>query len=188
MLPYSLLGTPTQPLAARTRRAGGLRAWRCGQDHRSHRSRLPPAAGAAAWAEITRPTIRRSRWNCRRRGRRVRGLFTMSESGVHRTASEPAATPAPAIRGSASRRDAAVWRGGDHDADPANSGGGPVRALARRGARAWCQLLLCMTGERTRRPRSSGVCAKTGIDLDGLRNCLKPYCRSDDARMAEPRR
>jgi hypothetical protein len=146
-------------------------------------SGLPPAAGVYVWTEITGPegsttTLELSE---RELGEFV-GDFTMRESGVYRCrvrASGHSRAGHPWQR--EQTLTSSVWRGGDHDSDPSNSGGGPVVRWLDEERERWCQLLQCMTGDGVLTPQLQGRLRESGIDLDAFRRCLKVWCGSRPA-------
>jgi hypothetical protein len=78
---------------------------------------------------------------------------------------------------------AAVWRGGDRDADPDRVGGGPVvRWLKERDERL-CRLLRCLFTEGGAvTPELVNQLRRLGIDMAELERCLDSYCAPvDDA-------
>ena len=60
----------------------------------------------------------------------------------------------------------AVWQGGDEPYRPPTDGGIPD----------WCRLLQCMLSEKSFSREAQERFKKDGVDLDGIRHCLKAYC------------
>jgi len=181
-LPYSLLVHAYSDLSLRARVEQG--GYELGASAsiiaRVAESGLPPAAGAYVWAEIAGPSGSTTPLELAERAPgEFAGDFTMPESGVYSVR----------VRASGHSREghpwqreqtltAAVWRGGNRDADPANSGGGPVVRWLDEERERWCQLLHCVTGEHVLIPELERRLRESGIDLESLRRCLKLYCSS----------
>ena len=74
------------------------------------------------------------------------------------------------MRGTAFTREqlatAAVWQGGDE----------PYQPPRDAGEADWCRLLECLLGGRTLSREWQERMKKEGLDLDGIRKCLKEYC------------
>lgn len=62
---------------------------------------------------------------------------------------------------------AAVWKGGDQ----------PYQPPRDTGKADWCRLLACMLKEKNLSPKLQKRLKEEGIDLDGIRDCLKAFCR-----------
>ena len=61
---------------------------------------------------------------------------------------------------------AAIWAGGDRPSDsPRDTAGAD-----------WCALLACLLGEKNISSELEERLKKMGIDLDGMRACVKRYC------------
>ena len=74
---------------------------------------------------------------------------------------------------------AAVWRGGDRDAESGANPGGSIGDVIREQDRRWCALLECLlrqggaiTPELEQRLRAAG------LNADQMRKCLEAYCKS----------
>jgi hypothetical protein len=141
---------------------------------------LPARPGASVWAEVAGPNGP---------GRvELAGLFSgsfrASASGVYRCrvrASGRTRAGYPFQREQTVT--AAVWRGGDRDADPDRVGGGPVvRWLKERDERL-CRLLRCLFTEGGAvTPELVNQLRRLGIDMAELERCLDSYCAPvDDA-------
>jgi hypothetical protein len=61
---------------------------------------------------------------------------------------------------------AAVWHGGDR----------PVEPPRDTGQEGWCQFLSCLLGEKTLSRELEQRLRKEGINLDGIRQCLRTSC------------
>lgn len=62
---------------------------------------------------------------------------------------------------------AAVWNGGDY----------PYQPPRDNEKDDWCRLLACILSEKTLSPKLQERLKKEGINLDGIRQCVKAYCR-----------
>jgi len=62
---------------------------------------------------------------------------------------------------------AAVWKGGDQ----------PYQPPRDTGKDDWCRLLACLLSEKNLSPKFEERLKKEGINLDGIRHCVKAYCR-----------
>lgn len=143
-------------------------------------SGVPVEPGAYVWAEVIRPNG--SSVNVKLiedEPGEFSGTFTTTIIGVYRCR----------IRASGRTRmghpfhreqtlTAAVWRGGDRDADPNNAGGGPlVRWLQERDEKL-CMLLRCLLAERgVLTPEFEKRLREAGLDIESLRKCLEVYCQ-----------
>jgi hypothetical protein len=73
---------------------------------------------------------------------------------------------------------AAVWRGGNRDADPGQSGGGPLVEWLQEHDEKLCGILRCILAEGgVLSPQFEKKLKEEGLDIDKLRKCLKGYCK-----------
>jgi hypothetical protein len=83
------------------------------------------------------------------------------------------------FRGAAFTREqlanAAVWIGGDQPSQPPPD----------TGKDDWCQLLTCLLSEKNLSREFQEWLKKEGINLDGIRDCLKVYCRNRGRRVGQ---
>ncbi|TMQ17421.1 MAG: VWA domain-containing protein, partial [Deltaproteobacteria bacterium] len=143
-------------------------------------SGIPARAGAHVWTELARPNGVRETVVLRETvpGHFV-GNFATGAAGIYRCRVRATGTSSA---GYAFQREqtvtAAVWQGGDRDADPQCTGGGPVVRWLEEHDRKLCQLLRCILGEGG---ALSHDCAKrlhaAGVDLERLRHCLEACCK-----------
>jgi hypothetical protein len=81
------------------------------------------------------------------------------------------------LRGSPFTREqlanAAIWKGGDQ----------PYQPPRDRGNEDWCRLLTCLLNEKTFSREFEERLRKEGINLDGIRNCVKAFCRGSGQRF-----
>ena len=68
---------------------------------------------------------------------------------------------------------AAVWKGGDQPSQPLPDGGKDDM----------CRLLICLLNEKNMSPEFRERLKKAGVNLDGIRDCVKEYCRERDRRL-----
>jgi hypothetical protein len=149
-------------------------------------SGIPARAGSTVWAQLTRPdgsqgTVDFAETDPGQFG----GWFTTTVPGIY--SCRVRATGRSRAGHMFSREQtltAAVWHGGDRDADPGGPGGPLVHWLQDHDERL-CRLLRCLlaeggvlTPELERRLRAAG------FDLPRVRKCLELYCRKthDPAR------
>jgi hypothetical protein len=158
-------------------------------------SGVPPRPGTHVWVELTRPDGSLATVSMAERdpGQFI-GTFATAEAGVYRCR----------VRASGRSREgypfareqtltAAVWHGGDRDADPNQSSGGPlVRWLEERDARL-CALLRCLLAEGgVLTPAYQRRLLAEGFDVRRLRRCLAAYCQprttneTDDSTLDRP--
>jgi murein tripeptide amidase MpaA len=82
---------------------------------------------------------------------------------------------ATTLRGRAVTREqlltGAVWKGGDNP--PPTGAGGPTEGRDRL-----CELLACLTSRKIIKPDLEKRLAELGLDFDGIRECLKKWCRT----------
>ena len=139
---------------------------------------LPARPGASVWVEVTGPNgTGRIELEDTDPGL-FAGSFTASASGTYRCrvrASGRTQSGYPFQR--EQTLTAAVWRGGDRDADPDRAGGGPVvRWLKERDERL-CRLLRCLFTEGGAvTPEAVNQLRRLGIDMAELQRCLDSYC------------
>jgi L-Lysine epsilon oxidase N-terminal/L-lysine epsilon oxidase C-terminal domain/von Willebrand factor type A domain len=139
---------------------------------------LPARPGASVWVEVTGPNgTSRVELEDTDPGL-FGGSFVASASGVYRCrvrASGRTRAGYPFLREQTVT--AAVWRGGDRDADPDRVGGGPVvRWLKERDERL-CRLLRCLLAEGSAvTPELVKQLRRLGIDTAELQRCLDSYC------------
>ncbi len=122
------------------------------------------------------------------------GSFTATGTGIYRCrirASGESRAGYPFHR--EQTRTAAVWRGGDRDADPNSVGGGPVVRWLRERDEKLCRLISCLLGDKgALSPQLKKRLENEGVDVQGLLKCLTVYCRSqntvdsEDTIMFEP--
>lgn len=147
-LPYSLLVHSYSNLSLRASiaQSGYEPGARVTLDASLSDSGIPSSAGARAWAEILRPDGSAVRLDLGSdEPGRFAGSFATTIPGVYRCRVRAAGT---SRAGHPFQREqtltAAVWLGGDHDADPRNADGGPLgrSCLGRSGK--LCMLLACL--------------------------------------------
>ena len=146
---------------------------------------LPASGGAAVWAEWKRPDGSMSTLNLADEGDGQFGAsFVAASAGVHALRVRARGLSRGGHVFSRERSlTAAVWRGGDRDAEVGAGGGGSlVDALVERDARL-CELLRCLLGTSGSNgaliePALERRLREAGVDLDGLRRCLERYCRA----------
>lgn len=144
-------------------------------------SGVPSRPGAYVWVEITRPdgTLGKVVLDEGDPGQ-FNGAFTTSVSGVYRCrirASGRSRAGYPFQR--EQTLTAAVWRGGERDADPNNVGGGPVVRWLQEQDEKLCELIRCLLGGRSGiTPELERRLREAGVDVERLRRCLAAYCRS----------
>lgn len=63
---------------------------------------------------------------------------------------------------------AAVWHGGDRADQPPRD----------TGTEAWCQLLMCLLGEKTLSRELEERLRREGINLESLRHCVRTFCQN----------
>lgn len=139
-----------------------------------------PVSSGMVWAEVKRPdgTVGTIAFTAQEEGRFI-ATFDTTASGVYHFRVRARGRTRKGLPFTRERAlTAAVWRGGDRDADPTRLDGGPlVRYLRERDARQ-CELLTCLTS------RDGAISAQLerrlraeGLDLDHLRKCLDLFCR-----------
>jgi hypothetical protein len=147
-------------------------------------SGLPMARGSQVWAEVTRPNGTRPMLTLAEHDDGdFSAVFVTTVPGTyHFRVRARGVTP----RGEPFTRErsvtAAVWRGGDRDADPDRGGRVIVDYLRERDERL-CELLACLTR------RGGGIgedlerrLRESGLDLDQLRKCLGLFCRKRETQ------
>jgi hypothetical protein len=154
-------------------------------------SGVPARSGAHVWAEIIRPDNTRSTVGLNESGDgEFSGSFTTTMSGLYRCrvrASGRTHLGHPFQR--EQTLTAVVWQGGDRDADPNNSGGGPLVGWLQERDEKLCRLLRCLLAERgVITPEFEKRLREAGLDVARLRQCLEAYCQpskqSDESRTA----
>jgi hypothetical protein len=187
-LPYSLLVHSYSNLSLRAslQQSGYEPGARATLEAMLTESGIPVEPGASVWAEILRPD-----------GGRATLVLAEGDSGAFGGSFVAATSGVYHCRVRATGRSrmgypfhreqsltAAVWHGGDRDADPDNRGGGPlVRWLEERDHRL-CDLLRCLLAERgVITPELHRRLAEAGLDIERLRRCFEAYCHA--AKPAE---
>jgi hypothetical protein len=145
-------------------------------------SGLPAAMDARAWVEIVRPDGSTATLVlAEREAGRFEGGFTAAAAGVYRCrvrASARSGAGYPFQR--EQTLTAAVWLGGDRDADPGHRDGGPLVHWLEERDEKLCALLRCLLAERgVMTPEFRRRIEAAGMDLDQLRRCLDSWCRPD---------
>lgn len=180
-LPYSLIvhSYSNVALRANVRQSGWEPGARVNVDATLVQSGLPLQGQASVWAELTRPD-----------GSTTTLGFQGSEPGHYEAAFDTSASGVYRLRVRASGRTrkglpftreqtltAAVWRGGDRDAETGAGGGDRLIDVLRERDERLCKLLKCVL-------RSGGLIEPelekrlraAGLDLDALRKCLEGHC------------
>ena len=67
---------------------------------------------------------------------------------------------------------ATVWKGGDNPSNPPRN----------RVKDNWCRLLECLLNEKNFSPKFADRLKKEGVNLDGIRQCLKVHCENGSKR------
>ena len=147
-------------------------------------SGIPLSNGTAVWAEIGLPDGGSANLVLAEQqgDGRFAASFDTSMPGVYRIrlrASGRTRKGQPFVR--EQTLTAAVWRGGDRDADSTSQGGDRLVDVLRERDERLCELLKCLTvagggigPELEKRLRESG------FDVDHVRKCLELFCRSKD--------
>jgi L-Lysine epsilon oxidase N-terminal/L-lysine epsilon oxidase C-terminal domain/von Willebrand factor type A domain len=144
-----------------------------------------PAGGAAVWAEVTRPdgsmtTLALAETSP---GRFDAGMM-MATAGVYRFRVRAHGST---LKGMPFTRErtltAAVWRGGDRDAENSADPGGSAGDAIREHDARWCALMQCLLREGGAiGPELEKRLRELGLDLDQARKCLQRYCASRPSR------
>ena len=180
-LPYSLIvhSYSSVSLRASLQQGGWEPGARMSVDATLTQSGVPLRGLASVWAELTRPD-----------GSTTTLAFQGSEPGRYDAAFDTGAPGVYRVRVRASGRTrrglpftrehtltAAVWRGGDRDAETGAGGGDRLVDVLRERDERLCRLLKCLLKsggliepELERRLRAAG------LDLDALRKCLDGHC------------
>ncbi len=151
-------------------------------------SGMPARPGAHLWAELVRPDGTSNRLALvEGEPGQFSASFAMGISGVYRCrvrASGQSREGHPFHR--EQTRTAAVWYGGNRDADPRDGNGGPlVRWLQERDQKL-CELLRCLLAEGgAATPKFQKRLREAGLDIDRLRECIEGYCGRSKAAGAE---
>jgi hypothetical protein len=144
-------------------------------------SGMPTLPGTHVWAEITKPDG--SHINVafdEDDGAQFSASLTTTISGIYRCrvrargrtrAGYPFQREQTLI--------AAVWQGGDRDADPNNKNGGPLVSWLQGQDEKICRLLRCILSEGgVITPKFGKLLLEMGLDVKHLRRCLKSCCDS----------
>jgi hypothetical protein len=139
-----------------------------------------PTAGAVVWAEVTRPDGNTGTLAFAETAPgEFAARFDTTAPGVYRFRVRTRGTTRKGLPFTRERTlTAAVWSGGDRDADHSANPGGSIGDVIREQDARWCELMQCLvheggaiTPELERRLRAAG------LDMDVLRKCLHLYCR-----------
>lgn len=151
-------------------------------------SGLPLDGTATVWAELTRPDSTTSNLN-----------FHTVESGRYATdfVADSAGTYRLRVRARGQTRKglpftrersltAAVWRGGDRDAETGGGGGDRlIDGLNERDERL-CELFKCLLHrDGAIDPELEKRLRAAGLDLDNIRKCLEGHCAHGDKRRTQ---
>jgi L-Lysine epsilon oxidase N-terminal/L-lysine epsilon oxidase C-terminal domain/von Willebrand factor type A domain len=144
-------------------------------------SGIPPRPGSSVSADVsqpdgTSPTVVLTESH----PGSFQGSFATSASGVYRCRVRASGRTRQGYPFQRERTvTAAVWHGGDRDADPDTAGGGAVVGWLDELDERLCRLFQCLLSERGAvSPELERQLERSGVDLDRLRRCLAVYCRS----------
>lgn len=146
-------------------------------------SGLPPAQEAAVWMEVTRPdggAVTSELWTAG--AGRHEGTFTTSAPGVYQVRLRARGLTRAEVPWVRERTlTAAVWHGGDRDAESSTGRGDRVADVLRERDERLCRLLACLTGpDGVLGDRVARQLREQGVDLEHLRRCLKVWCADRD--------
>jgi hypothetical protein len=185
-LPYSLMvhGYSNLALRVQATQAGWEPGARVGLQATLVQSGLPMQAPATVWAEWTRPDGSAAQIAFAQTEPGVYDAsFVAAQVGVHRLRVRAAGTSRDGLPFQRERTlTAAVWHGGDRDAQ---DGARPTDDDRDRDER-WCKLLDCLLASGGLiEPELEKRLRAAGLDLDRLRKCLAGgHCRSHRKRSA----
>ena len=144
-------------------------------------SGLPLDGAATVWAELTRPdgTVTALSFHTVEPGQYA-AEFVAGRAGTYRLRVRARGQTRKGLPFTRERSlTAAVWRGGDHDADTSTGHGGRPNDTRDR----LCELLECVLARGGLiQPELEKRLQAAGLDLDTLRKCLAGHCAHDDKR------
>jgi hypothetical protein len=141
-------------------------------------SGVPFSKEASVWAEVVRPDGSSASVTLDRTDQgQYEGAHTTTASGIYRFR----------VRGRGRTRlghpfereqtmTAAVWAGGDRDADPSSQGEPAVVGWLNERDRRLCELLDCLLGGEVLSDVTVKRLLGAGVNLEVLRKCLREYC------------
>ncbi|MBX3619735.1 MAG: LodA/GoxA family CTQ-dependent oxidase [Rhizobacter sp.] len=142
-------------------------------------SGLPLEAPATVWAELTRPdgsstTLPLAPTEPGTAATHYAAEFVAGSSGIHRLRVRARGKTRTGLPFTRERTlTAAVWRGGDHDADTSTGHGGRPGGERDR----LCELLECLLARgHVIEPELEKRLRAAGVDLDALRKCVAGHC------------
>lgn len=144
-----------------------------------------PALGTVVWADVTRPDGSMSALAF---AETSPGEFTVNYdptiAGVYRFRVRARGQTRKGLPFTRERTlTAAVWRGGDRDAENSANPGGSFGDVIREQDARWCALIECLIREGGAiTPDLEKRLRAAGFDMDELRKCLHLYCRTGPAR------
>jgi L-Lysine epsilon oxidase N-terminal/L-lysine epsilon oxidase C-terminal domain/von Willebrand factor type A domain len=144
-----------------------------------------PVAGAAVWADVTRPDASTTTLPLAETAPGQYGAsFATASAGVYRMRIRARGTTRKGLPFTREKTlTAAVWRGGDRDADNAADPGGSIGDVIRDHDARWCALMQCLVREGGAiRPELEKRLRAEGFDVDEVRKCLKAYCHGRPSR------
>jgi L-Lysine epsilon oxidase N-terminal/L-lysine epsilon oxidase C-terminal domain/von Willebrand factor type A domain len=139
-----------------------------------------PAAGATVWADVTRPDGGTSTLACAETAPgEFAANYDTTMAGVYRFCVRARGTTRKGLPFTREHTlTAAVWRGGDRDAETSANPGGSIGDVIREQDARWCALLQCLTREGGAiTPELERRLRADGFDMDQLRACLHLYCQ-----------
>jgi hypothetical protein len=144
-------------------------------------SGLPTQHGAQVWVEIVRPGNPMVELPLQEtEPGRFSGSFVASSPGVYacRTRASGRTTAGYPFEREQTLT-AAVWRGGNRDADPDRREGGPLVEWVRERDQQLYGLLRCLLGERGLvTPEFERRLREAGVDLERVRGCFAEFAKS----------